>query len=170
VLETAHLDTSFTTVSPTVLKQPSSKPINSDDFADEDIHFIVRDRVLANRLSEFAMASGFGISKVAVGSKETHTAVEFYSLDLKKNKKEVAKLFKLITVRWLEALQAAEMKRETEDGNLFSSALTEDVDTIVELASLRRYLLNAADPSVLSKKKRTVLLFHHRSDNAPRPD
>lgn len=168
MLDSAALATSFTAVLPAVTKQPSSKLINDDDFADADVHFILKDRSLAEALARFAM-SDLAIAKANVGSKETHSTVEFFSLDLKKNKKEIGKLFKLVATRWLQSLQSVELLRQEADGNLFSADLTDAVDLVVEIAALRRFLMNATDPTMLSKKKRTVLLFHHTAENAPRP-
>jgi len=36
-----------------------------------------------------------------------------------------------------------------------------------QFAIARRILVNGSDPSILSKKKRSVLLFHHTVANAP---
>ena len=66
-----------------------------------------------------------GMVLATVGSKEENTPVEFYYLDVKKNKKEMAKLAKLISRRWLEAIQEAELARDDADGDLLSDEVTD---------------------------------------------
>ena len=94
---------------------------------------------------------------------------EFFYLDVKKNKKEMAKLSKLLGRAWLEVIQEAELARDEADGNLLSPDVTGPLDNVENMIAIRRFISNGTDPSMLAKKKRTVLLFHHSRENAPRP-
>ena len=81
----------------------------------------------------------------------------------------MAKLAKLISRRWLDAIQAAELARDGADGNLLFDDVTASINAVENVITLRRFIANGTEPSVLARKKRTVLLFHHTIENAPRP-
>ena len=90
-------------------------------------------------------------------------------MDVKKGKKETAKLAKLLSRRWLEVLQAAELARDEAGGNVLATGVTPAIDAVENLIGVRRFISNGTDPTILAKKKRTVLLFHHTLTNAPEP-
>jgi hypothetical protein len=96
--------------------------------------------------------------------------VEFFCLDVKKNKKETAKLSKLLSRRWLQVVQEAELARQDADGNLLAPEVTAALAAVENVICIRRFLANGTDPTMLAKKKRTVLLFHHTLANAPESD
>jgi hypothetical protein len=170
-MQAIHLNSSLTFVPATMLRQrPSSTLIGENVFASNDEHIIVADTKLANCMRDFAMREGMAIATIPVGSTDNHTDVEFFWLDVKKNKKEMAKLGKLLSRRWLELLYDAELAREDAGGNLLGPEVTKAVDAIEHMIELRRFVSNGTDPTMLSKKKRNVLLFHHTLANAPEPD
>jgi hypothetical protein len=169
-MQAIHLNSSLTFVPATMLKQRPGNVIGPNVFASKDEHIIVADTKLANSIRDFAMREGMAIAKIPVGTPDDHTDVEFFWLDVKKNKKEMSKLGKLLSRRWLELLHDAELAREDDGGNLLSPDVTEAVDAIEHMIELRRFVSNGADPTMLSKKKRTVLLFHHTLANAPDPN
>ena len=165
--DAVHLQSSLTFVPPTMLKGRPGDVIDADAFASEDQHIILNDTDLAASLRDFAMREGMALAKIAVGSKEDSTPVEFFWLDVKKNKKEVTKLTRLLSRRWLESIQEVELAREDADGNLLAPEITSALGAIESMINVRRFLANGTEPSILSKKKRTVLLFHHTLANAP---
>lgn len=164
-----HLDSSLTFVPASMLKQGPKNVIGSEVFESEDQHLILRDSKLANSIRDFAMRDGLAITKIPVGAADNNTPVEFFWLDVKKNKKEVAKLAKLLGRRWLEVVQKSELAREEADGNLLSTEVTAAIEAVENMIDLRRFIVNGTNGSVLSKKKRAILLFHHSLANAPVP-
>lgn len=164
-----HLDLSLTFAPAAILKPGPKSVIGSDVFGSEDQHLIIRDADLARSLRDFAMREGMAVATIPVGASDDKTPVEFFYLDVKKNKKEVAKLSKLLGRRWLAVIQNAEVARDDADGNILSADLTGPMDAVENLIEVRRFIVNGTDPSMLTKKKRTVLLFHHSRENAPRP-
>jgi hypothetical protein len=168
-MQAIHLSSSLTFVPATMLKQRPGGVIGPNVFASHDEHFIVADTKLANSMRDFAMREGMAIAKVPVGSTDDHTDVEFFWLDVKKNKREMGKLGKLLSKRWLEVVQEAELAREDANGNFLAPEVTEAVGAVGHMIELRRFVSNGTDPTMLSKKKRNVLLFHHTLANAPEP-
>jgi hypothetical protein len=169
-MQAIHLNTSLTFVPTTLLRQRPGNVIGPNVFASKDEHIIIGDTKLANSMRDFAMREGMEIAKVPVGSPDDHTDVEFFWLDVKKNKKEMSKLGKLLSRRWLEVLQDAELAREDAGGDLLSPEVTEAVVAVEHMIELRRFVSNGTNPTMLSKKKRNVLLFHHTLANAPEPN
>lgn len=167
--QAVHLESSLTFVPPATLKPGSKNLVDADTFADADQHSLIRDADFAQALRDFAMSEGMALATIRVGSKEENTPVEFYYLDVKKNKKEMAKLAKLISRRWLEAIQEAELARDDADGDLLSDDVTDALSSVENIIALRRFIVNGTEPGMLTRKKRTVLLFHHTLENAPRP-
>lgn len=165
-----HLDSSLTFVSASMLKQGSKSVILPEVFGSEDQHLIIRDQELATLLQEFALREGMGIAKIAVGAADSNTPVEFFWLDVKKNKKEIAKLSKLLSRYWLTLVQKSELAREDAGCNLLSPDLTAAMGALENMIELRRFLVNGTNPDMLTKKKRPILLFHHLRANAPRAD
>jgi hypothetical protein len=166
-MQAVHLDSSLTFVSATMLRQRPSDVIGPDVFASEDQHIIIGDAKLAGAMRDFAMREGMAIAKIAVGSPDENTAVEFFWLDVKRNKKEMAKLGKLLSRRWLEVLHEAELARDEAGGDLLAPDLTPAMSAVEDMINVRRFFTNGADATMLSRKKRTVLLFHHTLANAP---
>lgn len=161
-----HLESSLTLVTPALLAQKSFIPIGDEIFASRDEHVILRDEVLADALRKMAMG-GLPFQKLPVGSKENFTGVEFFVLDLKKSKKELVEFKKLITLRWLDALYSTETAREECNGDLFAAEMAPAFNRLQDSIDLRRFLANATDMTMMAKKKRTILLFHHIKANAP---
>lgn len=164
-----HLESSLTFVQPAALKAGPKNRIDADVFADPDQHTVLRDARFAQSLRDFAMREGMGIATIPVGAKDDRTPVEFYFLDVKKNKKEMAKLAKMVSKRWLEAIQETELAREDAGGDLLSDDVTGSLDAVQSVVGLRRFLANGIQPSVVARTKRSILLFHHTLENAPRP-
>jgi hypothetical protein len=164
-----HLDSSLTLVPAAILKPGPKSVIGSDVFGSADQHLIIRDADLTQALRDFAMREGMAVATIPVGSSDEKTPVEFFYLDVKKNKKEMAKLSKLLGRAWLEVIQEAELARDEADGNLLSPDVTGPLDNVENMIAVRRFISNGTDPSMLAKKKRTILLFHHSVENAPRP-
>ncbi len=169
MMNVVHLDASLTLVPPAMLKPGPKSVIGTEVFSSEDQHLIIRDAELTRALRDFAMREGMAMATIPVGSSDENTPVEFFYLDVKKNKKEMARLSKLLGRRWLQVMQNAELARDEADGNLLSADVTGPLDAVENLIEVRRFIVNGTDPSVLAKKKRTVLLFHHSRENAPRP-
>jgi hypothetical protein len=153
-----------------MLKQRPGDVIGPEVFASEDQHIIIDDAELAGSMRDFAMREGMAIIKVPVGSPDENTPVEFFWLDVKRHKKEMAKLGKLLSRRWLEVLQKAELARNEADGNLLASDVTSALNAVEHIIDVRRFFTNGTDPTTLAKKKRTVLLLHHTLANAPEPN
>lgn len=169
-MQSVHLDSSLTFIPPTMLRQRPGDVIDVSVFADADQHIILRDSELASCLREFAMREGMALAKVPVGSKDENTPVEFFWMDVKRSKKEVGRLAKLIGRRWVLAMYEVELARDENDGNFLSPAVTPAMSALENLVEVRRFLANGIDPSMLSKKKRSVLLFHHTLANAPQAE
>jgi hypothetical protein len=164
----AHLETSLTFAPPGAIT-PHSKPLlDADTFRDEHEHFVISDPVLASRLKKLAMQE-MSLAKVLIGSASIKDAVEFFWIDVKKAKKEIAKLQKLMSQRWVELLFEFEMKRNANSGSVLTSDISQEAAALEKFLLLRRFLLNGLHPNVLRKKKRSILLFHHLDANAPRP-
>jgi len=139
--------------------------ITMDDFADSDRSFSIADKTVADALRTFALQEMATI-KLAVG--DPKSTVEFFSLDLK-DAKAVAKLDKLCSLVWLRAKQEVEVVRESSE-DFFSDVLTNPIDAVVDAAELRRFLVNATNKKMMTKTKRTILLFHHTEANAPKEE
>ena len=60
--------------------------------------------------------------------------------------------------------------REESGEDFFSAVLTDPIDAVVQAAELRRFLINATNKKIMTKTKRTILLFHHTEANAPDED
>jgi hypothetical protein len=164
----AHLETSLTFAPPAAITSHAKPLLDVNTFRDEHEHFVITDPVLASRLKKLAMEE-MALAKVLVGSPTNMDAVEFFWIDVKKAKKEIAKLQKVVSQRWIELLFEFEMKRNSIGGSLLTSDLSREAASIEKFLQLRRFLLNGLHPNVLKKKKRTILLFHHLDANAPRP-
>ena len=105
-------------------------------------------------------------SQVLVGSREQPIQVEFFSLDLKKDKAAVAKLEKLVTRQWRRVINEFELARD-DATDILVDTLNGPANAIEAWIALRRFLSNALNPDVIRKTKRSVLLFHHEDANAP---
>lgn len=161
-----HLDTSLTFVTPKALTGAPGSIIGATTFGSKHEHCVLSDEPTAEFLRSVGMAE-LGFAKVLVGSKDHPESVEFFAIDVKRNKKLVDRLRKFLTVRWVELVAAFEKKRAEGDGDALSVELNEAAGAIESFIELRRFLNNGTDPEGLKKSKRTVLLFHHSSTNAP---
>ena len=109
-------------------------------------------------------------AKVPVKTNSHAEKVEFFWLDVKKDKKIVQQLNKLLAVHWVQLLWRFEKEREQWSGDMLSAHLNEAAADIEEFIKLRRFLRDGTDPDNLKKAKRSVLLFHHSDANAPDGD
>jgi hypothetical protein len=139
--------------------------IGDDVFASEDLHFILHDARLADLTYAFAKMFEMPKKKIPVG--EDSTPVQFYWLDVKKNKKEMAMLGKLLCRNWLEVVHEVELARLNVDGNLFAPEVTPALAAVENVIAIRRFLANGTNPTILKKTKCPILLFHHTIANAP---
>jgi hypothetical protein len=158
------LDTTLIIVNRSALAKANGYLISSEDFEDPDRSLPIRNARVADMLRVFAMQE-MRVTKLAVG--DTKALVEFFSLDIKQDKKAVAKLQKVSSLAWLHAIHAAELAREESEEGFFSAALTSSIEDVVRAAELRRFLVNATNNRMMTKTGRTVLLFHHSDANAP---
>jgi hypothetical protein len=163
----ASLDSTVLLVKPSALAKLSEYPIGQDEFADADRSLRIWNEAVAHALRSFAMEE-MSIRKLPVG--DPKSVVEFFALDLRKEKKAVAKLAKLCSLIWLRAKQDVEFVREESEEDFFSTVLTDSIDAVVQAAELRRFLVNATNKTMMTKTKRTILLFHHVEVNAPDED
>jgi hypothetical protein len=154
-------------VKPNALAKPSDYPIGQDEFDDADRSLRIWNGAVADALRSFAMKE-MPTKKLAVG--DPKSVVEFFTLDLRKDKKAVAKLINLCSLIWLRAKQDVEFVREESGEDFFSAVLTDPIDAVVHAAELRRFLVNATNKKMMTKTKRTILLFHHTEANAPDED
>jgi len=164
-----HLETSLTFVTPKVIKEVGKPNINERTFASTAEHITVDDEALGESLQELAMKE-MGIVKLPVGSNSHAEGVEFFWVDVKKSKKTFDRLNKLLALRWIELVWTFEQRREQCSGNLLSVELNDAAADIESFIKLRRFLLEGTDPDILKKGKRSVLLLHHSTQNAPQPD
>jgi hypothetical protein len=166
MLSTIALKTSFTLIPPPPSK-PSARPLIVDDVAlgDHDQHLVLPTGDFADALRKLAMEE-LKPTQIRVGSKEANYPVEFFVLDLKRDKVAVAKLKKIVTRHWRRVVNNFEIARD-ETGDIFSDTLSGAANEIEEWITLRRFLSNALNPELIRKSKRSVLLFHHEDANAP---
>jgi hypothetical protein len=167
MMRVASLDSTIMLVKPDALAKQSEYVIGQDEFADAEHSLRIGNEVVAHALHSFAMEE-MSIKKLPVG--DPRSVVEFFTLDLRKEKKAVAKLAKLCSVIWLRAKQDVEFVREESGADFFSTVLTDPIDAVVQAAELRRFLVNATNKTMMTKTKRTILLFHHIEANAPDED
>ena len=168
-MQTIQMESSFTFVAASMLKEAAGSVIDSKTFGSPDEHNILRDDALADDLRAFAMAN-LPLARIKVGSREHNSAVEFFVLDAKKNKKELLVLKKLIGRRWLDLSYQLELTRYAANGDLFSDEVTEPIGAIENLIELRRFISNGTSSTLLTKQKRNILAFHHSASNAPQPE
>jgi hypothetical protein len=161
------LDTTLIFVNRSAIDKPKEYLISADDFADPDRSLSIRDEAVAEKLRSFAMQE-MALIKIAVGA--PNSAIEFFHLDLKRDKKAVAKLESLCSMVWLRANQKLERVREETKETFFSATLTGPIDAVVRAAELRQFLVNATNKRVQTKTGRSILLFHHSEANAPKED
>jgi hypothetical protein len=164
-----HLETSLTFVTPKVMKDEAKPHINEETFADPGEHASFGDEELAATLRGFAMKE-MSLVKVPVGMNGSAEKVEFFWLDVKKDKKAVQKLNKIMATRWVDLLWQFEKTREECGSDILSATLNDAAANIDEFLNLRRFLGEGTNPEVLKKGKRSVLLFHHSDANAPASD
>src|SRR5271166_6230512 len=150
----AHLETSLTFATSAAITSLPKPLLDVSTFRDEHEHFVITDRILGSRLKKLAMEE-MALAKVLVGSPTSKDAVEFFWIDVKKAKKELAKLQNVMSQRWIELLFEFEMKRNLTSGSLLTSDLSGEAAAIEKFLQLRRFLLNGLHPNVLKKKKRT---------------
>ncbi|MEQ1694334.1 MAG: hypothetical protein ABL901_00700 [Hyphomicrobiaceae bacterium] len=165
----AHLETSLTVVNPNVLKNLGKPSINELTFAASDQHFIIEDQELASAFRALAMEE-MAITKLPVGDATNYESVEFFWFDVKKPKPVVARIRKILAQRWIALLWAFEKQREECVGDVLSIELNQASADIEAFIDLRRFLLEAFEPEIVRKSKRSVMLFHHNAANAPQPE
>ncbi len=163
-----HLETSFTFVTPKTMKD-TEKPHISEETFGSDEHTTIDDDGLAEALRSLAMQE-MATAKVPVKTNSHAEKVEFFWLDVKKDKKTVQKLNKLLAAHWVQLLWHFEKARDECDSNMLSAGLNEAAADIEEFIKLRRFLRDGTDSDNLKKGKRSVLLFHHSDANAPAPE
>jgi hypothetical protein len=161
------LDTTLIIVNRSAISKPKECLIVAADFADPDRSLPIRDEAVADMLRSFAMQE-MGVIQLPVG--EPDSTVEFFHLDLQRDKKAVIKLESLCSMAWLRANHELERVREETKENFFSATLTGPIDAVAGAAELRQFLVNATNKRVQTKTGRSILLFHHSEANAPKED
>ena len=169
MMNAMHLETSFTFVTPNVIKNVQKPQITEQTFAAAGEHITIDDASLAASLRTLAMED-MPLIKLPVGLNSHAENVEFFWLDVKKGKKTVEKIKKMLALRWIQIIWRFEQSREECNGDLLSTNLNEAAADIESFIQVRRFLLEGVDSENLQKKKRSVLLFHHSEGNAPRPE
>lgn len=163
---TAHLETSFTFVTPNVLKKLEKAQVNEQTFQSQDEHFVLGNDALGEIINRFALQE-LPLVKIPVGSPDHAEIVEFYALDAKKNKKESDALKKLLSKHWIDLLWSFEGARQDNLGDVTTLNINAEASALEGFLLLRRFLVTGLDPEFISKKKRSILLFHHTAGNAP---
>jgi hypothetical protein len=162
----ASLENSLTFVPANAIKAPDKPLVDERTFANAAEHFILYDADLVKRFHKLAMTE-MAITKIAVGSAASHEKVEFFWLDVKRDKKVIEKLRRIISQHWIKMLYQMEAAREEVGGNILAPELAKHANAIEGWIRLRRFLCEGADAEILRRKKRTILLFHHSRANAP---
>ncbi len=134
-------------------------------LSDGDQHLILPGGTLAQDLRKLAMEE-LKTSQILVGSREHPVQVEFFALDLKKDKAAVAKLKKVVSRHWRRVINEFELARD-DAADVLDDTLNGPANAIESWVALRRFLSNALNPEILRKTKRSILLFRHEDANAP---
>lgn len=134
-------------------------------LGDRDQHLILPSGTFAQDLRQLAMEE-LRTSQVLVGTRDQPVSVEFFALDLKRDKAGIAKLKKLVNRHWRRVSNDFELARD-DATDVLADTLHGPANAIESWIGLRRFLSNALNPDVIRKTKRTVLLFHHEDANAP---
>src|SRR5215831_6951386 len=136
-----HLDTTLLLVTPITLNEAGRHVIAVEDFASPEKSLKISNDALGKELNAFAMKE-MALAKLPVGIPKE--LVEFYTLDIKRDKKAVSSLERICSLAWLRAVQCLEMVREQTGEAFLSAALAAPVERVVEVAHLRRFLCNAS--------------------------
>lgn len=106
------------------------------------------------------------VVQMPVGTSDQSSSVEFFALDLKKDKVALTKLRKIIGRHWRKVLNDFELAKD-DASDVLADTLNGPVGALASWLELRRFLSNAVNPEMMKKTKRAVLLFHHDRANAP---
>ena len=114
-----HLETSFTFVTPKVMKDTAKPQISEETFGAVAEHATIDDEDLAEALRSLAMKE-MATAKVPVRSNSHAEDVEFFWLDVRKDKKTLQKLNKLLAAHWVQLLWRFETTREQCESDMLS--------------------------------------------------
>ena len=165
----ASLENSLTFAPVNAIKAPDKPIIDERTFANAAEHFILHDTDLSQQFHKLAMTE-MALAKVAVGSATSHEKVEFFWMDIKKDKNVIKKIKRIVSQHWIKILYQMEAAREETDGNILAPELAKHAAAIEGWIRLRRFLCEGTDAEILRRKKRTILLIHHSHANAPNSD
>ena len=123
MLNSISLETSFTFVQTNALRSLERPQITDETFGNPNEHFVLSDVAIAEDLHRLAMKE-MAIGKVAVGSAEQFEAVEFFYVDVRRDKATLSQLRNLISKHWLRLVYELEVSRNELAGDILSDQLT----------------------------------------------
>lgn len=143
-----------------IVQRSPAAQIDYKTFQDPDLHFVIRNRRVADAFRKVALAEA-KLRKLRVGSKTENAEVEFWVFDLLDDEA----LRKSLGAEYTQSLRSAleDAIRDLSVGPDMIDGPKTSLDAVEDLIALRKFLANAAE---LARKKgrKSELLFHHVTD------
>lgn len=154
---TRAIDTSLT-----LFDSTKDGPLDVHTFADATRYFSIRNQHVGDALGAIAQRDARR-RRVQVGGAGRAVDVEFFVLDLPRDKALSREIAKMLHDAFVDATASALKTTAEKDGFLDASA-TGTLDAVEEVIELRRFIANARVAKGGSRKRE--LLFHHAMPEA----
>ena len=153
---TRAIDTSLTFVA-----AGRNEPVDVHVFADPHRHLVIRSASVAAAFRTVASAEA-PIRRMKVGVAPSSEDVDFFVLDLKRDKTLHREITRVIDEAFLDAVTGALKSAVGRQDGLLHADATLPLDMVGDIVELRRFIVNAA----AHKGRKMDLLFHHASAEA----